>query len=233
MKKPSLVRTTVAILATVFLAACASPDGTALRDIHKTRVAQLATKYGTDDALSKALNAADGSKTTRNQILNDFIFLIDMNYHFVERGLYGRKAGYDFATDFTATTLSSLSALSGLSNIKTTLSAIASGVTSTHASFSKNVLQDLQMTAVIYKMRAMRSERLLRLIAGMEKGVTEYPIEQGIVDLGEYYNAGTFTSAVTELAVQAAAEQKKNDIDVSKVKILGLKAADLKIGEGF
>jgi len=80
-------------------------------------------------------------------------------------------------------------------------------------------------------MRAQRAAQLLVLQAGMYKtksttptSIGDYSVNQGLVDLGAYYQAGTFVSALQ--AIIDTAGKEKTDSDK---KINGLKGIDKKL----
>lgn len=204
--------------------------GDALKTMYSSRVDGLKTKYGTPENLEAAIIAARADARARNAFLSDFIFLIDTNYAFWAKNTYNRKAFTDFGADFSSTTLSTLSGIvtgGGVQGAKSLLSFISAGITTTRGQFSKSVLQDQNLIAIVAKTRALRAQRLIPLQDGMYvkvgKVVTvrptaEYSVEQGMIDLAAYYEAGTFLAALQDITDRAAADriQAQGTIDAIK-----------------
>lgn len=224
----------IASAAAIFnLAACTGvsfQSGDALKAIYSTHVADLRARYGTPSSLDEAIRAAqaDPSGTVRNTVLNDFIFLIDSNYTFYEKNLYNKKAFYDFGSDVTSATLSTLSGIvtgGGAQGAKSILSFVAGGITSTKASVDKDILQSQNLLAIVAKMRAQRAAQLVVLQAAMyEPKITtptplnKYSVNQGLVDVAAYYQAGTFVSALQAIVDTAGKEKSDSDSQIKNLK---------------
>ena len=214
-------------------------SGDTLKTIYSARVVGLKNRYGTSDGFNRAIaNAAldqdpDGnpvspSGAARNDLLNDFIFLIDSNYTFWEKNLYNKKAFSDFGADVTATTLSTLSGIvtgAGVQGAKSILSFVAGGITSTKASLDKDILQSQNVLAIVAKMRAARTTKLIVLQTGMygDKSTTatplvKYSVNQGLIDLAAYYQAGTFVSALQDIIDKAGKEKSDSDATIKDLK---------------
>lgn len=211
------------------LSGCSTPEDQVMKAVEKANLARLQTTYGTN--LQARIDDAnnDQSGATRNNLLNDLILLVDLNYYHWEKLVYDKKAYSDFGSAVTATTLSSISSIYKVEEVKTVLSAISSGITSTNVSFSSKVLQDQSLTAVLAKMRANRATQLLKLQASMiavdTKGnptgptsLSKYSVQQGLIDIAAYYNAGTFVAALQDIIEKAATEKSTADVQANTLK---------------
>ena len=221
------------ILALLALSGCTGisfKSGDALKTIYSVHVADLKEKYRSPGALQAAIQCAehDPKGTARNALLNDFIFLIDNNYTFYEKQLYNKKAYSDFGVDVTSSTLSTLSGIvtgGGAQGAKSILSFIAGGLTAGRASFEKDILQSQNLLAIVARMRAQRSKKLIILQSGMYKEKTtttkplvEYSVDQGLLDVAAYYQAGTFISALQAIIDDAGKDKDNADKQVDKLK---------------
>lgn len=155
------------------------------------------------------LSAAAASQSTRNEVMNDLILIVDQNYYRIEKSLYGHKAWADFGGSVLATGLGTAGTLSGANGVKTTLSALVTAIDSTKTSFNKDILQGQTMIAITAQMRKLRAEKMLEIRQSMKESIGDYPLSQGINDLMNYYNAGTFIAALQSLTEDAAAGKKK------------------------
>jgi hypothetical protein len=202
-------------------------SGDALKDIYSGRVADLRAEYGAGK-LEGQIERARESGSARNAFLNNFIFLIDSNYSFYEKHLYNKKAYSDFGADVTSATLSTVSGIvtgGGAQGAKSILSFIAGGITSTRASFNQDILQSQNLLAIVAKMRAQRADKLIVLQTGMyvkssttATPITDYSVDQGLVDLANYYQAGTFVSALQAIIDTAGKEKSDSDSQIKNLK---------------
>jgi hypothetical protein len=235
MRSP--IKTTACVTATAILASAFSSctgitfqSGDALKSIYSVRVTDLKNKYATGNSFAQEIERAelDPSGRARNQLLNDFIFLIDNNYIFWEKHLYNKKAFADFGADVTATSLSTLSGIvsgGGVQGAKSILSFIAGGITSTRASFDSHILQSQNLLAIVAKMRAQRAEKLIPLQTGMYQNqstaaapLSAYSVNQGLIDLSAYYQAGTFVSALQDIIDKAGKDKSDSEQTVKELK---------------
>jgi len=228
------------------LPSCATQEGKVLSGVENENLRRLQEKYGVSGALQSQIiyaeededpNVVDAggnhvrvlpSGTQRNKLLNDLILLVDLNYYHWEKLVYDKKAYADFGSAVAATTLSSIAAISTVDEVKTVLSAISSGITSTGVTFNSKVLQDQSVTAILAKMRANRATQLLRLQASMIKTdndkpmgpnpLSAYSVQQGLIDIAKYYNAGTFVAALQDIIEKAATEKTNSESLTNSLK---------------
>lgn len=231
MLKYALVSLFAPIFAIGLLTGCTGisyQGGDALKTIYSSHVGELKSKYSSPHGLENAIAYAQTSGAARNALLNDFIFLIDSNYSFYEKHIYNKKAYSDFAADVSSATLSTLSGIvtgGGAQGAKSILSFVAGGITSTKASVDKDILQSQNLLAIAAKMRAQRAAQLLVLQGGMYKSksttptsIDEYSVNQGLVDVAAYYQAGTFVSALQAIVDTAGKEKTDSDKKINNRK---------------
>jgi hypothetical protein len=172
-------------------------------------VKTLIEKYSKPDAIP-----ADQTKITekeRNQILDELIFLADVNYYKFEAELYQARAFFDTTTDMGILGLGAAGALITVSGTQAIISAISGGIGGTRTSISKNYFHEQSTQALIAKMQSARKAKLELIHKAMTLNVTDYSLSRGLGDLGEYYNAGTIIGALQNIVADAGAEAKKAD----------------------
>jgi hypothetical protein len=224
-----LLRTAPSVLIfSLFACGCATQDQRAIDSIYDARRDALVNRY--KSATEDELRAEGRTKEGRNRILNNLILLVDMNYHEIERRLYGEKSWADFGGSVAVIGVSTAGALAGGESVKTTLAAIASALEGTRAAFNRDVLQNQNMLAIIAKMRAQRAEKLLILRGGMQKDPSDYPLEEGLVDVANYHNAGTIVGALQSIIDQAGAQKAKADTALNQ-EVKGLKSLKEGLGD--
>jgi hypothetical protein len=116
----------------------------------------------------------------------------------------------------------------GTTEIANILGQITTGITGFKASIDSDLLQKNAIPALVAKMRAARDTQLLKMQAAMINTVknkptgptplSEYSIEQGLIDLNAYYGAGTFVTALADITAKASEEEKTADDQAAKLK---------------
>jgi hypothetical protein len=173
----------------------------------------LIEKYSKTNAIP-----SDGSSITedkRNQILNDLIYLTDVNYYKFTGALYEGRAMFDTSSDLTMLGLGAAGALTPAASTKAILAAISGGIAGSRVSINKNFFQEQATTALIAKMDAARKTQLALMQDAMAKlSVKDYPLSRGLAQVAEYYNAGTLVGALQNITATAGAEKATADQDL-------------------
>lgn len=196
------------VLSFLSLSACVtSYEDKALRRVYAQHTDSIVASYANDP---KPFEARDASE--RNRKLRQLIYLVDRHYENWEKRLFDKKASFDFFGTVSVIGVNAVGSLTGGEETKAILHAISGGIEGTKAAVDKDVLQGQNLLAIITKMRELRSKKLTPLLDGMHTTTLEgYPMEQALVDLGEYYNAGTFTVALQDIITTSGKEKEKND----------------------
>lgn len=224
----SRLRAFIIALFALALGGCRTQEGELLKDIDKAELSALRHTYVGVDAeggakIENEIEAARTSPAIRNQVLNDLIRVVDLNYYHQEKLLYEKKSYGDFLGDTAVLGLNSAGTFGLAAGTSQILHAISGGITGARGAFDSNVLQKQGMAAVIAQMRALRAERMKFLRGGMmikicetddckkwhykPRSTDQYSIEQGLNDIVAYYSAGTFVGAIE--GIQADAGSKK------------------------
>lgn len=194
--------------AAALLSSCATPNqDEPLHAIYQHHVEAIENSFAT--------NAGDpfttSDKLERNKRIRQLIFLIDRSYEARERRLFDHNSAADFVGSVSVLGLNSAGAVTGGTEAKAILAAISGGIVGTKTAFDKDILQGQTTLAIIAKMREQRSAKLTPLLTGMKESPDDYTMEQAIVDLGEYYNAGTVTVALQDIIASSAKEKVTSD----------------------
>ena len=200
-----------------------------MKDLDNANATRLGTKYRDPTNLNTAIVVAghDESGKQRNILLNDLILLVDLNYNHWEKLLYNKKAGFDLGTDAAVLGLGGATALTGTTEVANILGQITTGITGFKTSVDSDLLQKNAVPALVAKMRAARASQFLKMQAAMintkddklgPTPLSKYSVEQGLIDLNAYYNAGTFVSALQDITAKAAEEKKAADDKIDQTK---------------
>jgi hypothetical protein len=208
--KAALVAPSLALLL-VTLAGCASNSSLnppkSLSDLYGTYEQTLIQQLNSKISPAGEITVTTGAD--RNQIMNELLLLIDNHYYSIEKQLYGHNAWANFAGSVVSTGLGTAGAIAGGGTAQI-MSALVAAVQSTNTAFNKDILQGQTITAIIAKMRAARATKLVYIRKSMQNpSLADYPLSQGLIDLLEYYNDGTFVGALQSITEQAAADTQK------------------------
>src|SRR4029077_8059820 len=161
--KNALALSSLTLLFSILLfSSCRTEEGGLMKDLDKAELGALRSKYveDTDSAtkpkLQREIEAAN-SPAARNDLLNDLIRAIDLNYYHWEKLLYDKKSFSDFGVDTAVLGLGSAGTYGVAASTVKVLSAISASLTGTRAALDSNVLQKQAIPAIVAKMRALRA----------------------------------------------------------------------------
>jgi hypothetical protein len=212
---PRKIGLLTAVLAAFLLAGCMQPHP---KPVVKNSPYRLAIKKDlVDNWLDDYRKMADGDakKDRRNQIINEFLWLADDAYYQWEPKFY--SSGATLATLFDFTSLG-LTGGTTVANSPKVLGAMATGVQGAQGSISKNFYDQQSRSVIVQKMRQMREAALVRIESGEKKSSTEYSLDQALVDVQNYYYAGTVTAALQGLATSTAEKLTEDKKDLDKAR---------------
>jgi hypothetical protein len=175
----------------------------------KTDLEQLTQQFG----LSTSINDyyISPSQAARNKFIVGRLTLMNLRYLQFICNLTSERQLLDSATAITLVGLGLAGSTVPLAQTKTILSAIAAGVAGSKEAIDKNYYFEKTIPALVAQMNAERKKTLVPLMAGMRSSLEDYPFEQAICDLHDYYNAGTFSGAIQGIQVEAAGMEQKQD----------------------
>jgi hypothetical protein len=153
----------------------------------------------------------------RNTVISARLVMINLEYLKWLRTVTADKQLLDTATDVLNLSLNLAATVTGGETAKTVLSAVSAGVTGSKASIDKHYFYEKTMPALVAAMNAQRKVVLARILDGMKSSLEDYPFEEALTDVYEYYQAGTFTGAITAIQADAGSKEKKADDKILKL----------------
>jgi hypothetical protein len=141
----------------------------------------------------------------RNAILYEYIWLVDASYDSYEAKFFSGQAYVATAVDFSTMGLNAASAVTGTAALKSVLSVIAGGITGSNASYQKNFFDQQTREVVVGVMRSARLTQLAVIETGMASNSDAYTLQQGLLDVSEYYRAGTVIGALETISNSSSA----------------------------
>ena len=173
-------------------------------------VKSLQDKYKNPEAIGAFYSGRTSSATPisrRNQVINELLFLINDYYSTYELSWYATATGHSFLSDLTTLGLDTATTAVGGAGLKTMLAAISTGVGGQKIAVQRDFFQNQNIALIIKNMRAARSDVLVKIRAKTSKSIDEYPLEDALLDLQEYFAAGTVIGGIQH-ADDTAALQK-------------------------
>jgi hypothetical protein len=139
------------------------------------------------DKIVACLEMAEGSQELcRNNLVTARKYAIDLQFSEFERNLFRETREVGFWATLASLGLTGGATFAGLTTAHV-LSALATGVTGTRATYEKEVLAEKTVIAIATAMHANRLKIEVRIRKGLKRPVREYPLGLALSDLEEYY----------------------------------------------
>jgi hypothetical protein len=145
----------------------------------------------------------------RNQILYELMRLIDFRYEAYESSFFAGQAYVSTASDAAVLGLSAAGGVVGDAALKSILAVVSGGVVGIHSSYQKNFFDQATRESIVQQMRASRLTTRAIIEAGMMDCTSTvscpnpsqaYTLEQGFLDLDDYYSDGTVVDALIAIS---------------------------------
>ncbi len=140
----------------------------------------------------------------RNQIVYNQMRAIDTRFHDFSKSLGVENSLTHTGLDASTISLSVWAALTG-GSIGQNLAGIAGGLTGIKGSIDKNIYYEKTMPALVAAMKAERTRIRLVIDTGLKTDTKTYPLSRALLDVGDYYESGTFSGALASIVEKAAA----------------------------
>jgi hypothetical protein len=205
-----MLRRAVVLMLVGVLAACNTFRGAPPAPIDAAKeVSGLASLHDADAIKPCLETAVEQQKNCRDKIVQARMVATDAQYREFRQWFYGEARWGDFGATVVSLALTGTASLSGIQqSTARALSAIATGVTGTHAAYDKEILADRAASAIEASMDAARAVVAVRIRSGLTQPPDKYPLAEALSDLEDYYSAGTLLGAFTNIGtltgVQAA-----------------------------
>jgi len=147
----------------------------------------------------------------RDAVVYGRIEVIDIYYYDFESKLVGSYDGLSLGADLTTLILNGLGATTGAAATKAALAAASAGVIGANAAVNTDLFYKKTLPGLVAQMRASRQTALVTIKTGLQKPVSQYPLDEALLDVNAYYVAGTVPSAVSTITANAGAEQSTAD----------------------
>ncbi len=206
------VKAFVSLLASLLLSGCVSfssyPKPTTDT---KSELTALAPWLSADVLTAYAAKSGADKRAYRDDVLNARIRAVNLRFtEFVQR-LDEDRRRLNVGTDWTVIALNGTASLVTPNSTKSILSAISGGVVGAKGSVDKNLFFDKTMPVLIAQMEANRRDVLVKIRTGMNQDTDHYPLTNGLIDVEDYYTAGSLNGAITAIGASSGDTIKQAD----------------------
>jgi hypothetical protein len=165
---------------------------------------------------------ADFAKGLRNSYIEAIRAKIDDNYRHFKTNLYSGNAVFGLASDWAVIGLSGAGSVVADTALKSILAVAAGGVTGANASYQKQVLNQQNTLAIAAAMEAARSGQYLLISRSETSDLTKYSMEEALVNLRQYYDAGTMLGGLLYIQGQMQSQSLNNQKNSQGLRTLPL-----------
>lgn len=153
----------------------------------------------------------------RNEVIHARVRAIDINYNSFLKKLSSESKSLNIGTDGTVLLLGGAGAVSTVSSTQAILAAASAVVTGAKTSFDKNAFYESTVVALISQMNATRKDVLVRIYSGLELNHKKYSLMKALIDIEDYFQAGTIIGAVNAVSESSGAQKTKADKKIENI----------------
>jgi hypothetical protein len=166
----------------------------------------------------KALDEESARRVFRDEVVNGRIRAIDLQFNEFERSLAGEHVKVDVASDMALLALGATgTALPGFEVARTVLSAVSTFVTGTKASIDEKVYFKKTIPVLFAKMESLRKVVLVKIREGLTYDTEKYSLYEALIDLDDYYKAGTIPGALMGIIEESGATTRQADGELKEI----------------
>jgi hypothetical protein len=158
----------------------------------------------------------------------------DDSFSDFSRKLRSQRAVLNIGSDAAVIAINGVAAVTGGAETKAALAVGSAAILGVRSSIDKEIFDQQALGALVARMKAARLAALVPISAGMAKSDKDYPLEQALIDLRAYADAGSLLSAIDAInsdaglvAAQATEQIKEITRDTtyrdSRIEVDGLR----------
>jgi hypothetical protein len=192
---------------------CASNGGYPDRAVDpKTELLGLNNYFEPQTITAYATLTGNAKQLRRDEIVNGRLRAIDLNYGIFEQTLTKDVGNVNVGSDWAVLALAGAGTIVTGADTKAVLAAVSALITGAKLSVDKNIYYEKTILVILGKMTSLRRGVLVTIRKGLTHDEKEYPLEQALIDLDDYYNAGTIPGALIDVnASSGAALSQSNE----------------------
>jgi hypothetical protein len=177
------------------------------------RSGSLSTELGTlsryfDPTIIEQYEHAPNKKIFRDEVVYGRIRAIDLHFAKFQQDLVREDFMGRVASRWTVLGLTGAIATGPGASASAILGGISAGITGASETIEEKTFIKATIPVLLAKMVSLRKEVLVEIMKGLREEVEVYPLNQALMDVEKYYQAGTITGALIGIAETAGADAK-------------------------
>lgn len=220
LRFPALYTSLCILIGSLLTGGCASSSGIPRKPWDSAKELKALAPYLAGDVMA-AYNGSAGTaaKTAyRDAVVYARLRAIDLTYSTFVTALAKERNIEAIATDTSVLILTGTASLMTPASTKSILAAISGGVVGIKGSIDKNLFYDKTMPVLLTQMDALRKQRLATILAGLGTPADRYSLTQALVDLEDYFQAGTIPYALMAVNAEGGAASQKATKEIKDLK---------------
>ncbi|MBY5643740.1 hypothetical protein [Rhizobium leguminosarum] len=145
----------------------------------------------------------------RDRIIQERVYFIDRAYSAYEASLTTERQSVGFLASATNIALTQTATLVSPIATKNILTGTAAALTGVHSAYNDEILLKETIQIIQSQMRANRSIVYTRIVLGLKRDDSDYPLYIALSDVEDYYRAGTITGGLTSATQNIAAVERE------------------------
>lgn len=215
------VRLFVLVCVTASLDGCAALRNYPVRPNNVDTELQALRRYFDPAEIQKGGNTI----AWRNEVVNSQILAIDLQFTAFEQELARENVGVNTAVDMTVIGLGAATGVAGGAAAKSILGAISGGITGAKGIIDKDIFYSKTMPVLLSQMEAQRKVQLVKIRTGLTADANQdpllearqYTLSEALIDVEEYYKAGSIPAALQGIIEQSGATGQKATTDLKQL----------------
>lgn len=163
------------------------------------------------------IKGGGNSVAWRNEVVNAQILAIDLQFTKFEQALARENVGVNTTTDMAVIGLGAATGVAGGAATKSILGAISGGITGAKGIIDKDIFYSKTMPVLLSQMEAQRKVQLVKIRTGLKEDTNKYPLSEALIDVEEYYKAGSIPAALQGILEQSGAAGQNATKDLKRL----------------
>jgi len=203
----------------LFLSGCAGISGNPQRSANIETELESLKNYFASTVISTYNNKSSDTekKEYRDEVISARIRAIDLNYNEFIKNISEETKKLNIGSDSAVLLLGAAGAISTVTSTQAILAATSSTVTGVKASIDKNAYYDSTLLALVSQMQASRKRILVNIYTGLDLGIKNYSLMRALIDIEDYFQAGTIIGAVGEINKVSGVQKAKAETELSNL----------------
>jgi len=206
------------ILILVFLSGCASIKGFPKSTYNEKDEIKALESYHAPAKIEEYVREPDPEK--KKSIRDNFVLArmraMDIRFNLFLQALRQENIPAKTAVSWAKTGVSTAGGLiAGFPS--QILSGVAAGLEASQAPVNEHIFYEKTMPVLFGQMEASRKEVKARILTGLSQPISVYPLPKALVDLEDYYLAGSIPGALINISAASGAASSEADKKIAKL----------------